>query len=62
MIAQDLDQAQFVAESLQKMLEDRERVLNEEFSNADMSNQLICKYKHGREYKMKIIGLVTAIN
>ncbi|XP_059175304.1 centriolin-like isoform X2 [Physella acuta] len=40
-IAQDLDQAQFVAESLQKMLEDRERVLNEEFSNADMSNQLI---------------------
>ncbi|GFS00174.1 centriolin [Elysia marginata] len=40
-IAQDLDQAQFVADSLQHLLEERERVLNEELGNADMSNQMI---------------------
>ncbi|CAG5126074.1 unnamed protein product, partial [Candidula unifasciata] len=40
-IAQDLDQAQFIAESLQRMLEDRERALREELNNADMSNQMI---------------------
>ena len=42
-IAQDLDQAQFVADSLQHLLEERERVLNEELGNADMSNQMICE-------------------
>ncbi|XP_035827019.1 intracellular protein transport protein USO1-like [Aplysia californica] len=40
-IAQDLDQAQFVADSLQQMLEEREKCLNAELSNADMSNQMI---------------------
>ncbi|KAK3802588.1 hypothetical protein RRG08_027218 [Elysia crispata] len=40
-IAQDLDQAQFVADSLQHLLEERERVLNDELGNADMSNQMI---------------------
>ncbi|CAL1547619.1 unnamed protein product [Lymnaea stagnalis] len=40
-IAQDLDQAQFVAEALQGMLEAREKALNEEFSNVDMSNMMI---------------------
>lgn len=42
-IAQDLDQAQFIANSLQGILQDRERALGEELRNTDMSNQMIGK-------------------
>ena len=58
MIAQDLDQAQFVADSLQHLLEERERVLNDELGNADMSNQMICEWFEKRE-RMKPIDLIT---
>ncbi|KAH9500728.1 hypothetical protein Btru_076353 [Bulinus truncatus] len=40
-IAQDLDQATFVADALQSMLEAREKLLSEEFNNAGITNQMI---------------------
>lgn len=42
-IAQDLDQAQSVAEALQQMLNQREKMLQNEIGAADMSNQMIGK-------------------
>ena len=43
MIAQDLDQAQYTADSLQQALHEREAVLQDELGAADMSNQMICE-------------------
>uniref|UniRef100_A0A2C9LDA2 Uncharacterized protein n=1 Tax=Biomphalaria glabrata TaxID=6526 RepID=A0A2C9LDA2_BIOGL len=40
-IAQDLDQAQFVADALQSLLETKEKALSEEFSTSGIKNQMI---------------------
>ena len=42
-IAADLDQAQQVADFLQKMLDDRENQLHTELYQTDMNNQMISK-------------------
>ena len=43
-IAQDLDQAQYAADTLQQVLNEREAVLQDELGAADMSNQMICEF------------------
>ena len=42
-IAADLDQAQSVADFLQKMLDDRENQLHTELHQTDMNNQMISR-------------------
>ena len=43
-IAADLDQAQQVADFLQKMLDDRENQLHTELYQTDMNNQMISRF------------------
>ena len=43
-IAADLDQAQSVADFLQRMLDERENQLHNELYQTDMNNQMISKY------------------
>ena len=42
-IAADLDQAQQVADFLQRMLDDRENQLHNELYQSDMNNQMISR-------------------
>lgn len=42
-IGQDLEQAQVVAEQLRTCLDERDRQLNGEVQNTDMSNQMMSK-------------------